>query len=259
MALSDTLSISEKGIREWLDAAKKQVAAVQKLQKATELGTVRDLEKLRLAAQASAETLAERAASCPVFEFDATAYLQSDGDFLPELLAEAERIGLTLYERDGTIFSYPVLVRREPELAAVRVDKALHFTLRPSVLAAALKKLQQREAKARPERFIETLFTAYELLRAKEGVGSWIDLPLSQVYDLLTLLPGSEKDYTLLDFTRDVYFLDTSGITETKKGYQLSLPASTASRERKAKLLPFVDRQGREKLYATVKFTPQES
>lgn len=102
------------------------------------------------------------------------------------------------------------------------------------MLAAALKKLQAREAKARPERFIETLFTAYELLRAKEGLESWIDQPLSQVYDILTLLPGSEKEYTLLDFTRDVYFLDASGITETKKGYELSLPASTASRERKA-------------------------
>ncbi|WP_394794035.1 hypothetical protein [Armatimonas sp.] len=256
MTLSETLSAHEKPIREWLDAAKKHVAAVQKLQKATEDGIVRDLEKLRLSAQASAETLAERASACPEFDFDANAYLQSDGEFLSELLAEAERIGLTVYERDGTIFSYPVLVRREPDLAAIRVDKALHFTLRPSVLAAALKKIQAREAKARPERFIETLFTAYELLRAKENLASWIDLPLSQVYDILTLLPGSEKEYTLLDFTRDVYFLDTSGITETKKGYELSLPASTASRERKAKLLPFVDRQGREKLYATVKFTP---
>jgi len=257
MGLAEELSTQEKAVREWLDAAKKQVAAVQKLQKATELGSVRDLEKLRQAAQASAEALAERARACPELAFDASAYLQGEGGFLEELLAEAERIGLTLYERDGTIFSYPVLVRREPDLAAVRVDKVLHFTLRPSVLAAILKKLQQRDAKARPERFVETLFTAYELLRAKEGVQSWIDLPLAQVYDVLTLLPGSEKDYTLLDFTRDIYFLDTSGITQTKKGYELSLPASTASRERKAKLLPFVDRQGREKLYATVKFTPQ--
>ena len=257
MGLSEELTLQERGLREWLDAAKKQVAAVQKLQKATELGTLRDVEKLRLAAQASAETLAERARGCPEFEFDALAYLQSEGAFLTELLAEAERIGLTLYEREGTVFSYPVLVRREPELAAVRVDKVLHYTLRPSVLGATLKKLQQREAKARPERFIETLLTAYELLRAKEGIQSWIDLPLAQVYEILTLLPGSEKEYTLLDFTRDVYFLDTSEITETKKGYQLSLPASTVSRERKAKLLPFVDRQGREKLYASVKFTPQ--
>ena len=259
MTLSETLSGHEKPIREWLDAAKKHVAAVQKLQKATELGTVRDLEKLRLAAQASAATLAERADVCPELEFDAAAYLQSDGEFLTELLAEAERIGLTVYEREGTIFSYPVLVRREPDLAAVRIDKALHFTIRPSVLAATLKKLQAREAKAQPGRFIETLFAAYELLRAKDGLTSWIDQPLSQVYDILTLLPGSEKEYTLLDFTRDVYFLDTSGIAETKKGYELSLPASTASRERKAKLLPFVDRQGREKLYATVKFTPPEN
>jgi hypothetical protein len=108
----------------------------------------------------------------------------------------------------------------------------------------------------RPERFIETLLTAYELVRAREQYTAYVDVPLVLVYDVLTLLPGSEKDYTLLDFTRDLYFLDISGVTETKKGYMLSLPASTATRERRAKPLPFVDRQGREKLYAAIKFTP---
>lgn len=106
MTLSETLSAHEKPIREWLDAAKKHVGAVQKLQKAAELGTVRDVEKLRLAAQASAELLAEKASACPELDFDTSTYLQSDGEFLNELLAEAERIGLTLYEREGTIFSY---------------------------------------------------------------------------------------------------------------------------------------------------------
>jgi hypothetical protein len=85
-----------------------------------------------------------------------------------------------------------------------------------------------------------------------------VDVPLTNVYAVLTLLPGSDKEYTLLDFTRDLYFLDISGVVETRKGFTLSFPASTTTREKRVKPLPFVDRQGREKLYATIKFTPAE-
>ena len=73
---------------------------------------------------------------------------------------------------------------------------------------------------------------------------------------MLTLLPGAEKDYTVLDFTRDLYFLDLSGITITKKGFHMSLTNSTNSRERGAKNLTFVTRDGFEKDFAAIKFTP---
>ena len=117
-----------------------------------------------------------------------------------------------------------------------------------------LKQAQSKEPKARPERFIETLFDAYEYVRAMRKLDAYIDLPLTRIYDVLTLLPGN--DYTLLDFTRDIYFLDTSGVTETKKGFRLSLPASTVSRERGTRILRFVTRDGFEKEYAAIRFTP---
>ena len=69
-------------------------------------------------------------------------------------------------------------------------------------------------------------------------------------------MPGAEREYTLLDFTRDIYFLDLSGITKTKKGFRMSLPASTVSRERSTKILKFVTRDGHEKEYAAISFTP---
>jgi len=122
------------------------------------------------------------------------------------------------------------------------------------MLAAQLKKLQSREPKSRPERFIEALFDAYELVRAKRGIDAYIDLPLVKLYEVLTLLPGAEKEYTLLDFTRDLYFLDLSEITLTKKGFHMFLTASTASRERSTKILKFVMRDGNEKDYVAIKF-----
>lgn len=256
MSLSNRLDEYNKSVSAWLEQAKKEVAAVQKLQKAVANGNLRDVEKLRLAAQASANAVAQRADDCEPLDVDATAYLAEDGEFLPELLAAAEKAGVRLSERDGIIFCYPVLVRTEPELSAVRIDKKLEPNVRPETLAALLKKAQAKDPKTKPERLIETLFEAYELVRAKRRIDAYIDLPLTQIYEVLTLLPGAEKEYTLLDFTREVYFLDISGVTETKKGYRLSLPASTVSRERSAKILKFVTRDGYEKEFAAIKFTP---
>jgi hypothetical protein len=256
MRLHETLSSYEKSVAGWLDDAKRHVAAVQKLQKAVQDGNLRDIERLRAAAIAAAESASRRAGASEPLAVDAADYLGESGDFLAELKEIADQTGVTLFERDGVIFSYPVLVRPEPDMAAVRIDKKLLFTIRPSVLAALLKKLQAKDAGARPDRFIETLLAAYDYARAKRGIDTHVDMPLSDIYTILTLLPGSDREYTLLDFTRDLYFLDISGVTETKRGFSMSLPASTVSRERRAKYLPFVDRQGREKLYATVKFVP---
>lgn len=257
MTLSEALDDYEKGIDLWLEAAKKQVAAVTRLQKAVEAGNVRDLEKNRTSALAASELTSQRAEACGALEFDAPQYLR-DG-YLDELKAAADKAGVRLYERDGVIFCYPVLVRIEPDLTAVRIDKKLDPNLRAEELAARLKKAQSEDAKARPDRFIETLLEAYNIIRARKKQDAHIDVSLFEIYNLLTLLPGLAKDYTLLDFTRDVYFLDISGVVETKSGWRLSLPSSTVSRERSVKILPFVTRDGHEKQYAAVRFTSPSS
>ena len=256
MPLSEILDEYNKSVAAWLEQSKKETAAIQRLQKAVAAGNLRDLEKLRQAARGAADATRQRAGDCRELEFDAAAYLDGSGEFVRELQSAADSAGVRLYERDGILFCYPVLLRPEPEMAAVRIDKKLEPTLRPEALAALLKKIQSKEPKARPEQFIETLFRAYELVRTGRGTEAYIDVPLSRIYEVLTLLPGADKDYTLLDFTRDIYFLDTSGITETRKGHRMSLPASTVSRERSARILRFVTRDGYEKEYAAIKFTP---
>ena len=257
MKLEAALAEYETAVKAWHDAAKKQAAAVAKLEKAVAQGNLRDVEKLRAAAQNAAQNVAEKADDVAPLDFDAAHYLSPDGGFFAELERAAQAAGVRLAERDGVIFCYPVLLRAEAEIGAVRIDKKLEFNLRPGVLAALLKKAQAQEPKSKSAQFIETLFEAYDLLRAGAHAEGYIDRPLGDIYKVLTLLPGAAKDYTLLDFTRDVYFLDTSGIGETKKGYRLSLPSSTASREGvKGKRLHFVTRDGQEKEYSTIKFTP---
>jgi hypothetical protein len=252
--LSARLDEYNQSVTAWLDQARRQAAAVQRLQHAVAAGNLRDLERLRQGARTAAEAASQRAEACPSFEFDAAAYLGPDGAFLTELIEAAEKAGVRLSERDGTIFSYPVLVTREPQLAAIRVDKRLDPNIRPETVAALLKKAQSKEPKSQPARFIETLFEAYEYVRAHRKIPAYIDLPLTRIYHVLSLSPGS--DYTLLDFTRDLYFLDASPVEETRRGFRLSFTASTVSRERSARVLTFVDRDGFAKDYAAIKFTP---
>jgi len=209
---------------------------------------------LRQAALAAAEAAGLQAGQCRPLDFDCAAYLSPEGTFLEDLKAAAEDAGVRLYERDGTVFCYPVLVRAEPEMSAVRIDKKLEYNIRPTVLAAALKKMQAREPRSKPERFIEALLEAYLLLRARKGIDGYIDLPLTEIYKLLVILPGTGKEYTQLDFARDIYFLDISGLSLTRKGYRLSLPASTVSRERASRTITFVTRDGHDKLYSSVRF-----
>ncbi len=260
MTLGQQIDEYGKQVTIWLDQAKKATMAIQKFQKALLAGNLRDVEKLRQAALLATETLQQRAELCPQFSFDASGYLQPDGEFIPELKAAAEAANVKLFERDGIIFCYPVLIRREPDIPAVRIDKRLEYGLRPELLVGQLKKLQAKDPKTNPERFMETIFEAYKLILAKPGRArdEFIDIPLTKIYEVLTMLPGANKEYSLLDFTRDIYFLELSRLTETKDGYRMSFPASTAFRERGTKILYFVTRDGMEKEYVAIKFTPSK-
>ncbi|MDQ2732945.1 MAG: hypothetical protein M3Y56_14910 [Armatimonadota bacterium] len=257
--LASKLEDYNQTVAAWLDQSKKETAAVQRLQKAVLTGNLRDIEKLRQSAAAASEAAAGRATACEPLEFDVAEYLSSGGNFLDELTAAAEKAGVRLSVREGIVFCYPVIIRAEPDLSAVRIDKRLEPRVHPEVLAAELKKVQNQEPKARPDRFIETLLEAYELLRAKRGIDSYVAQSLKQIYEILTLRPGSGAEYTLLDFTRDIYFLDASGIETTRQGFRKDLTYSTGSRERSAPPLPFVTRDGYEKTYATIKFSPPDT
>ena len=251
MTLSDKLDEYNKGVSAWLDQAKKATAAIHKLERAVATGNLRDLEKLRQAAQAAAENAAQRGAECPSFEFDATEYLTQRQGFIEEF----NRTGVRQVCEVGpgvwgilTAYRWPGNVR---ELENVVLQAT---SIRPETVAGMLKQAQSKEPKARPQQFIETLFDAYELVRAQRKIDAYIDQPLTRIYDVLTLLPG--LDYTLLDFTRDIYFLDTSGWDKTRKGYLMSLTASTVSREKSVKVLQFVTREGYGKDYAAIRFSP---
>ena len=76
---------------------------------------------------------------------------------------------------------------------------------------------------------------------------------LADIYSVLTVLPGSSRDYTRQELARDLYLLDQSGVTIARDGRTLELPASALTRG--SGVLRTVTRSGQEKLYAGLSFT----
>ena len=74
-----------------------------------------------------------------------------------------------------------------------------------------------------------------------------------QIHELLTLLPGADRDYPKEEFARDVHLFDQATDLRTKDGRRLALPASTGTKG-PAQRLTIIDQQGREMIYVGIRF-----
>lgn len=185
------------------------------------------------------------------WRFDATDYFAS-GEYAKELLARAADAGLQAFESDDLILSYPAIVQLSAGDATVVIDKKKERRVRPSVLVGQLAAVQQRPPKFRPEPFIEALAAAYDLVAGSRGLRPGAPARLADVHRVLTLLPGSARDYTRQEFARDLYLLDQSGVVDVRDGRRMSLPASAMTRS--GAVLTTVTRSGQTKVYAGLVF-----
>lgn len=235
-------------------AAESLAAVAKALVRAAQEGNIgaidRNAQKLNDAAQAVAqETLNARSA----WPFSASAeeqFLQND--YTAELLAAAQAVGLKMQSRDGLLLSYPFIIRILPAERAVRINKTRFPGLRPSRLVAKLKADQDRKSRATVEPFLEALYAAYQLVAGRHDKGA--SVPLARIYRAFTLLPGTASDYTRDDFARDLFSLDRSGVTHTRSGACLSLPASTGTKA-PASTFVCVAPDGQVVTYYAIRFT----
>ncbi len=220
-------------------------------------GLARRLEQLPATAEPLAEALRAAGAS---FSYDAEAAF-ADGAYLRELQAAAAAKGLVLVERDGRITAFPLLLKLEPAMPAVRIGGRLERQIRPAVLTTLLKKAQDRSA-FNAEAFLDMLFkAATHLARVDSHGGSGADeprpgavVPLLDIYELLTLRPGAAAEYPREAFAVDLLRLDRAPDTRTKRGHVFSLPASTGSKGRSR--LTVYDEHGDEHVYVGIAFRP---
>jgi hypothetical protein len=251
-ALAKTQQDAETALR----AAEKVVSALKGMQKAARVGDVRKLraapESIRQGVAVLDEEVARLATS---WDFDEESYLR-DGGYVAELLNEAQRQGLRISLQDDRLYCYPMLISVSPADRALKIDKKLERSLRPSALVALLRARQGRQPRFRSAPFLEALRTAYALAveqRSKHRhFGSVV--PLRELYELLTLFPGQSREYSLPEFARDIYLLDLAGENTTRDGSRVEFHASTGTKSERG-VLSLVTETGAEKRYYGISFS----
>ncbi len=254
-SLEAALARTENDAQNTVKAAAAVASKVKQVLKAAQDGKLRELRSSLDACETTLATLRQQIANTrDNWDFDEEAYL-ADGRYLAELVATASRQDVRLYEAEDRLYCYPSLVRIMPTDRAVRIDKTLERRLRPAVLIAHLKDLQRRPPRFRAEIFLEALYQAYINVAAQHGreliPGRVVQL--TKLYDLLTLLPGSRKDYSKPEFARDIYLLDKSHVRTTRDGLEVSFPAATGTRGG-AHTLQIITESGAQKVYYGIAF-----
>ncbi len=186
------------------------------------------------------------------------AYLQDQ--YASELQGEAEKKGLQLFERDGRLIAHPSVVQVLPGERRVRIDRRQSLSIRPTKIVADLEKLQKTPPRSNPQQFLRSLYDAYIALsdrstpdQLKLGqLGQ--SVRLDRIYNLWTGRPGTRGDYSLLDFARDLYNLEDSGVNEVPSGARVSFPVSTGTRNPRG-TISFVGPNGETVLYYGIQFT----
>ncbi len=215
-----------------------------------DIGAIRRLtDRLATASEATRQEVANARTSWP-FDPDAEERYLRD-DYEAELVSAAQAGDLRIDRRDGALVSFPSIVRILPQGRALKVDRRKLTLLRPSAVVELLRANQTKKPAFPTERFLETLHRAYLLAVGTRGPGTVV--PLTTVYDALTLMPGSSADYGTSDFARDLYLLDRSGVTRTRSGARVSLPASTGTKTGKG-VYTFVSPDGQVLTYYGLRF-----
>ncbi len=260
MSLESALIDLEKQLEAAAKAAKAAHAVLKKAQASVRVGNLRDLQNQLAEGRNSGKRFAEAMAQADEsWTFAPEPYI-AEGGYLRELKEEAERQGISLFEKDGRIYCFPMLLTLSEKDSAVIIDRKPERRVRPSELVKLLAARQKRPQRANTQKILETLFDAYLVLAPQvsrdwsstsPGLGPVVQL--LKIYDLLTLLPGSERDYTREEFARDIHLLDQQPDLQTKDGRRFALPASTGTKNTKSRIT-VIDRLGWERIYVGIRF-----
>jgi hypothetical protein len=259
-SLEQALAGTEADAEAAVKAANTVASALKKYRTAAHVGNLRDLRATIATAEQALTALQQQVEVAKEgWQFDEQAYF-ANGAFAQELLATAQRMNVQLFEQDELLYSYPSLIRILPNERAVTIDKKRERRLRPSVLVTHLKDLQQRPARFKPHEFLEALAEAYRIkVLADKGRQGWEDhavVRLRDLYNVLTMLPGQAREYTLQEFARDFYLLDQSGVNKTKDSLVLYPSAATSTKGTRPGTLKVITQRGEEKLYFGLSFQP---
>lgn len=241
---------------EQLAAVERQASAAlrsaKRLRKAAQDGAVASFPAAIAAMRQDAERLTEavgQSAEAPDLDI-AEAF--GNGAYLKELAAAAKAAGVMLVQRDGRITAYPVVLRLEPRVQGVRVGRKLERRIRPSVLIAELKKLQQRPNRFNARVFLDRLLKAYAILAPQYRGGEGPLIALTDLHDALTLWPQAAADYPIEEFLCDMLRLNKLPDSRSGRGHRFELGGSTGTKG--AKRLSAFDETGSQHDFYAIRF-----
>jgi hypothetical protein len=187
------------------------------------------------------------------WNFDTSSYM-ADGRYLADLQAAAAEQDLGMFERDGRIYCFPLILRIDANQSAVRVGRKIERRIRPSELVRLLAKAQERPQRFREEAFLDLIWRTYRRLvgRGWNGADPGPVVALVDIHDTLTLLPGA--DYPREEFARDLLLVDRRPDLRTRGGDRFEFPHGTTTKG--IKPLIVYDEQGTERTYYGIRFLP---
>lgn len=231
-------------------------SALKKLLSAARQGKLKDLVTASDLVEKSESVLRQQISALKAkWDFNEQEYL-ANGSYSKELLNVAQDKGLSLYERDDRLYCYPTFIRVLPNDRAVMIGKVIERRIRPSFLISRLKELQKRPARFNAGAFIESLYVAYikvVRLKTKGLPETERAIPLLDIYELFTMLPGQSRDYSKQEFARDIYLLDSSDVAATRSGAKIRFAASTGTKA--GRVISIIDERGAERKYYAVSFS----
>ena len=204
-------------------------ATTKALLRAARDGDVTSISKSSQKLAGLAETVLQEVSNCrsawPFSPESEERFLKDE--YFNELIRLAEKEGLKVQRRDAQLVSYPYIVRVLPSERVLRLNRVRVTGLRPTNVVSRLRDAQTKRIRSNVQPFLESLYTAYQLVAGSDG-GT---VPLAKLYRAFTLLPNSAAEYSRDDFARDLLSLDRAGITKTRSGASISLPASTGTKD----------------------------
>ena len=257
--LEDSLLALDAELADAEKRAATLLAAVKRLRKAAREGAVGALPAGLAAARQDAARIGEPLlAAAEALRYDVAAAFAS-GAYLDELADAARAAGVVLVRRDGRVTAYPVVLRLDARGQGVRVGRRLEKRIRPSVIVAQLKKLQQRPERFNARQFLDRLFALYDSRARAEDTGWRPDrpgqgplVPLADLHDQLTLVPAAAADYPLEEFVTDLLRLDRQPDATGSRGHRFELGGSTGRKG--AKRLTLFDETGEQHDYFAIRY-----
>ena len=254
MALEFEAALDEldKRLERAQEAAEGLLGSLKRGRKAVAVGNVTEIIKAisGLHARLDDSEGATRDLSA-AWAFDTTTYML-DGRYLADLLQAAAEQKLEMFERDGRIYCFPLLLRIDAGQSALRVGRKVERRIRPRELVRLLAKLQRSPQRFSEQRFLDLVWRTYRRLLGRDwsGTGPGRVVALIEIHETLTLLPGSE--YSQEEYVRDLIFLDRRPDLRTRSGESFEFPHGSTTRG----IRPLIgyDEHGAERTFYGIRF-----